>query len=317
MALKFFDKLSQNFIELLNDKDDYNVIIEVENKEKSFTEHSNILKYRSTYFRRIVNLENVETRFVFDLMLPANEFELKKLTNKLETLIINTKNFLHPSLIFESSDFTSLPESTLVSLLKRDDLQKEEVKIWDNIIKWGIAQILLFLKTLENVKSIISPARSTIVSEEHAAEISTWIDRKTINYSTTNIPCKFEIISSGTRDGFTPETFWNICHGHVKTVLAAKIIGTDEILGCYNPLDGIILMMMHGVSERKQKIVSFSHEKWYYFFLHSKESDFTLDYRNYCNIDVNNDNYEKPLRTSSFNFSIVNYEVFKLFENLK
>ncbi|RHZ79171.1 hypothetical protein Glove_151g77 [Diversispora epigaea] len=36
MALNFFDKLSQNFIELLNDKDSYNVIIKVENKEKSF-----------------------------------------------------------------------------------------------------------------------------------------------------------------------------------------------------------------------------------------------------------------------------------------
>ncbi|RHZ43524.1 hypothetical protein Glove_1033g12 [Diversispora epigaea] len=30
MSLKFFDKLSQNFIELLNDKDDNNVIIEWE-----------------------------------------------------------------------------------------------------------------------------------------------------------------------------------------------------------------------------------------------------------------------------------------------
>ncbi|RHZ78386.1 hypothetical protein Glove_165g122 [Diversispora epigaea] len=34
-------QLSQNFIELFNDKDDYNVIIEEENKENSFTAHSN------------------------------------------------------------------------------------------------------------------------------------------------------------------------------------------------------------------------------------------------------------------------------------
>ncbi|RHZ90167.1 hypothetical protein Glove_5g73 [Diversispora epigaea] len=53
-SLKFFDELSQNLIELLNDKDDYNVIIEVENKEESFTIHSNILKFRS---RR--ELENI------------------------------------------------------------------------------------------------------------------------------------------------------------------------------------------------------------------------------------------------------------------
>ena len=39
----------------------------------------------------IVNLENVETRFIFDLMLAANEFELEKLTNELEIHLIDTK----------------------------------------------------------------------------------------------------------------------------------------------------------------------------------------------------------------------------------
>ncbi|RHZ89527.1 hypothetical protein Glove_13g149 [Diversispora epigaea] len=206
MSLKFFDKLSQNFIELLNDKDDYNVIIEIKNKKKSFTAHSNILKYRSPYFRKeleniqpnenniktiikssvssqifdvilkyiyggIVNLENVGTRFIFDLMLAANEFELNELTTKLETHLIDTKaswlkthsspiyriifsenNFKnlenycndiiakHPNVIFDSSDFTSLPVSALVSLLNLDDLQMEEVKIWDYVVKWGVAQ---------------------------------------------------------------------------------------------------------------------------------------------------------------------------------
>ncbi|RHZ78375.1 hypothetical protein Glove_165g17 [Diversispora epigaea] len=38
-------KLSQNLIELLNDKDDSLKF----NKEKSFTEHSNVLKFRSSY----------------------------------------------------------------------------------------------------------------------------------------------------------------------------------------------------------------------------------------------------------------------------
>ena len=67
MSFKFFDKLSQNFIELLNDKDDYNVIVEVEN-EKSFTAHSNVLKSRSPYFRK--ELENI---------IP-NENNIKKIT---------------------------------------------------------------------------------------------------------------------------------------------------------------------------------------------------------------------------------------------
>ena len=77
---------------------------------------------------------------------------------------------------------------------------------------------------------------STIISEDHAAEISSWIDRKTTTYSTTNIPYKFELILCGIKDGFAPQTFWNICHGHAKTVMVVKVKGTDEILGGYNPL---------------------------------------------------------------------------------
>ena len=64
---------------------------------------------------------------------------------------------------------------------------------------------------------------STIISEDHAAEISSWIDRKTSNYSTTNIPYKFELILRGTKDGFAPQTFWNICHGYARTVVVAKV----------------------------------------------------------------------------------------------
>ncbi|RHZ86359.1 hypothetical protein Glove_52g9 [Diversispora epigaea] len=43
-------------------------------------------------------------------------------------------------LSFEPGDFTSLQETALISILKRDDLNVEEIKIWDNVITWGIAQ---------------------------------------------------------------------------------------------------------------------------------------------------------------------------------
>ena len=46
----------------------------------------------------------------------------------------------YPNKVFDSEDFTSLQENALISLIKRDDLQMEEIKIWNYIIKWGIAQ---------------------------------------------------------------------------------------------------------------------------------------------------------------------------------
>ena len=45
-----------------------------------------------------------------------------------------------PEKIFKSLDFTSLPEKSLISLIKRDDLQMDEVKIWERVLKWGLAQ---------------------------------------------------------------------------------------------------------------------------------------------------------------------------------
>ncbi|RHZ59361.1 hypothetical protein Glove_364g24 [Diversispora epigaea] len=483
MSLKFFDKLSQNFIELLNDKDDYNVIIEVENKEKTFMAHSNILKYRSSYFQKelenvhpnennikiiikssisarifdiilkyiyggIVNLENVETGIIFDLMLVANEFELDELSKELETILIKDKaswlkthfsfiyystfiynnlkdleNFCndivskYPNIIFESSDFTSLQESALVSLLKQDDLQIEEIKIWDYVIKWGIARnftlptnleewtkenfltlktalqqclpliryfhilnleifgkIRPYNKTLDKqlwedinhqqhivdpdrpVKSVTLSARSvivtnkpkklfsTIISKEHAAEISTWIDRKTTSYTSTNIPYEFELILRGSRDGFSPQTFWDVCHGHASTVIIMKVKETNEILGGYNPLmwdnttnggcretsDSFIFLLKNNnilnsilsrVNNPKCALYYYKKERQNYsgpnfggggLYMYSNVSNFTMDNESEYNYNNNYFYYYDNRIRASGKFSIIDYEVFKV-----
>ncbi|RHZ85167.1 hypothetical protein Glove_71g62 [Diversispora epigaea] len=200
MSLQFFDKLSQNFIELLNDKEDYNELeniqpnknnIKIINKPSVSPQIFNvILQY---IYGGIVNLENTETRFVYDLIAHEN--------------FCNDIVVKYPNLIFDADNFASLEESALISLLERDDLQMEEVKIWDYVIKWVLVTELP-LRTKESKETF-----STIISEYHAAEISSWIDH-----------------------GFAPQTFWNICHGHARTVVVAKIKGTDEIIGGYNPL---------------------------------------------------------------------------------
>src|SRR4051812_23476149 len=98
-------------------------------------------------------------------MVNANELELKELSGKLESYLIESKaswlktyfsliyhsifdnnefkglkkfynNIIakHSNLIFESGDFTSLQETALVSILQRDDLNVEEIKIWDYVV---------------------------------------------------------------------------------------------------------------------------------------------------------------------------------------
>ncbi|RHZ76538.1 hypothetical protein Glove_196g119 [Diversispora epigaea] len=318
----------------------------------------------------------------------------KKLENFYNDIVVK-----YPNLIFDSDDFASLKESALVSLLKRDDLQMEEIKIWDYVIKLGIAQTstlptildewtkenFLTLKTtlqqclphiryfqLSNIEiydkikpykkildkqlwedinqhlsiperpvksTILSPRIifvtelppntnepneffSNIISEDHAAEIS---------------------ILRGTKDGFAPQTFWNICHGHAPTVVVAKVKGTDEIIGGYNPLtwdnsnppfsqwkitnDSFIFSLKNGniqnsilsrVKDIQYAILdvckNLQNVRGPYFgfgfCLRSNELNFNLDNNSYCNLT--DSYYEKPIRTSIDKFSIDNYEVFKV-----
>ena len=44
MSFKFFDKLSQDFSELLNDKKEYNVVIEVDKELENATTNENQVK---------------------------------------------------------------------------------------------------------------------------------------------------------------------------------------------------------------------------------------------------------------------------------
>ncbi|RHZ86307.1 hypothetical protein Glove_52g175 [Diversispora epigaea] len=497
MSFKFFDKLSQDFSELLNDKKDYNVVIKVgkEGNRKSFTAHSVVLRYRSSYFDRelenatmniinhvktiikpnisaqifeiilkyiyggIVDVKNSDTKTIYKLMFLAKELELKELSVKLESYLIESKaswlkthvSFVyhsifdnsefkglkkfysdmiekHPNLIFESEDFTSLQESALVSILQRDDLKVEEIKIWDYAIKWGIAQnptlptnleewsnenfkalkitlqrclpliryfhisseniwgkVKPYEKILEKqlwddmiqrqmfpnkpVKSLVLPARiisnpelptrifsttespfSTIINNGHMAELSSWIDRKSTTYSSESIPpYEFKLILRGSRDGFRPKTFWEMCHGHSCTIVVAKVAGTDEIVGGYNPLawdnstgdariqtnDSFIFSLKNGnlqnsilsrvVNNIKALVYHHSDDQntdgpWFgncEFILKSDVSDFTQDQLCWCFHDPGYSNYyEKPIRTIKEKFSIVDYEVFEIIKQI-
>ncbi|RHZ73653.1 hypothetical protein Glove_230g122 [Diversispora epigaea] len=479
MTLKFLEKLSQDFSEILNDKEECNVIIEVgqENK-KIFTAHSAVLRYRSSYFNKelkntvpnddnnkiiaianisaqifeiilkyiyvgIIDPEKMDTRTMFDLMIVANELEFGELSDKLENHLIESKaswirthfTFVyhsifkhntfqnlekfcndiiakHPSIIFESTEFTSLHESALVSILKRDDLQMKESEIWDYMIKWGTAQNPTFPEKLEEwsdenimtlkttlqqclpliryfhipnsdvvykiksykkildkqiwndlkqhlilpdrqIKSIILPPRlvlkqelparmielfSTSINKEHALMISSWIDNQTTSYSSKNNPNEFQLILRGSKDGFAPITFWDICDGHANTIVVTKVKGTDEIIGGFNPLawdktktdwvktnksfifsfkDGNIQNSILSRVKNENKALWCPRDKDKYgpifgdcdLILYSVVSDFTQDSRSRC--DNRYICYEKPIRTNDF-FSIIDYEVFKV-----
>ncbi|RIB22779.1 hypothetical protein C2G38_2140074 [Gigaspora rosea] len=77
---------------------------------------------------------------------------------------------------------------------------------------------------------------SSIINDEHFAEISSWIDRRSSIYEVTKIPYKFNLLLRGSRDGFTREAFHQLCDNLPGTIVVIKVNGTNGILGGYNPL---------------------------------------------------------------------------------
>ncbi|RHZ82508.1 hypothetical protein Glove_109g383 [Diversispora epigaea] len=306
----------------------------------SVKEFNIIIKY---IYSGKFSLEKLENSFLFDFLIASNELELDELTEHLQSHLVNNnsswlrlnfaqvyrtsyqvKNFKiiqdfcnniiakYPNTIFESENFHSLPEDALVSILKQDDLQLEESKIWEYVIEWGKAKNLMlptdldkwtsdnflslkealkgclpyvrffsfsnedvvekiypyqqllghqlfsditikFIAPTKPISSIVLPPRkilkttlptritpiplsSNIITNEHALEISSWIDRKEIPYIENN-PYEFKLLVRGSRDGFDITTIYQICDKVSKTIIILKVKGTGEILGGYNPLE--------------------------------------------------------------------------------
>ncbi|RGB40657.1 hypothetical protein C1646_687352 [Rhizophagus diaphanus] len=214
-----------------------------------------------------------------------------------------------PEKIFKSLDFTSLPEKSLISLIKRDDLQMKEIEVWEHVLKWGLAQnqtlisdpdtwtdenFKMMENTLQNCLPLIrffslsskeflhkvSPYKkllnhqlykdllnsymdpdiepnyinislprnlkisddieSNIVNLNIISTISRWIDKVDCNSKFSYVrelylPYKFILLLRGSRDGFSPKKFHELCDDKPNTVTFIKVKRTDEILGGYNP----------------------------------------------------------------------------------
>ncbi|RHZ65606.1 hypothetical protein Glove_313g41 [Diversispora epigaea] len=168
MATKFFDRLSRDLTQLLEDPTDYNVTIEIGEAPNSqiFTVHSYILQSRSPYFKNkfnetpfnddhikvltmpninisikifdviikyiyggIISLEKLENSTIFDLVIASNELELNELVEHLQTYLINN-----------CASWLRLKFARIYRTSYQDGLQLVESKIWEYVIKWGKAK---------------------------------------------------------------------------------------------------------------------------------------------------------------------------------
>ncbi|GES93617.1 hypothetical protein GLOIN_2v1773702 [Rhizophagus clarus] len=127
-----------------------------------------ILKY---IYGGILLLNEQDTSDILKILAAADELCLQELINYLQEYLIENKsewimqNFelahrisfqsdnlseiqqyctnlmaKSPEKIFNSFDFISLPEKSLIKLIKRDDLQMKEIEVWEHVLKWGLSQ---------------------------------------------------------------------------------------------------------------------------------------------------------------------------------
>ncbi|CAG8537532.1 13623_t:CDS:2 [Acaulospora colombiana] len=338
--------------------------------QKSFKLHSAILRFRSEYFnkeltdltgpRNIQNVmeirkkhfkpEDLETSRIFELMITANELCLEELVNYLESYLVDTR-----------ADWLCLN----FALIHNTGYQSENLLLWAELVqKFPESDLLkspfgsppqssthLLRVTSSSVIPLYSdsppispplPSFSVIITNEHAAQIATWIDRRLSTYTVANSPYEFKLLLRGSEHGFKNKTFHDICDSRSRTVVIMKVSGTNEILGGYNPLKwnnhvqesknnvkGIKSKQDNWSSTKDSFIFSLSEENCilsrvsnpgYAFYYNARwgpnfgnhDLKMVSNYRNGKGIGCKQVNYEKPIRKSSDPFSIDDYEVFQI-----
>jgi hypothetical protein len=302
-----------------------------------------------------------------------------------------------PEKVFNSIDFNSISEKCLISLIQRDNIQMDDIKVWDHVLRWGIAQnpelpsdpsnyskddfnilkntlhkcipfikfynltseeflskafpykkiipkelrddlLKYFLnpnnqsvKKLENLNNSKS-IDSRIITYQHAELILKWVDRLEITDEVKN-QYEFKLILRGSRDGFSPNKFHEICDNKSHTIAIIKVKGSSEILGGYNPR---IWKSLSSYSTTKDSFIfSFKNKDSIENFILSRvktslfaiyndfdfgptfgRGDLSLSGNDFYNKSRCNDSsYEKLIRDTRNYFSVEEYEIFQIIKD--
>src|SRR5579871_6007998 len=118
-----------------------------------------------------LSLEEYEISDIVKILVAANELGLQELVVYLQSFLLENKgnwmeqnfsliyqtsfendSFLelqkyctelttkNPDKIFQSPNFSSIPEKLLVSVIQNGNLQMSEIQVWEHVLKWGHAQ---------------------------------------------------------------------------------------------------------------------------------------------------------------------------------
>ncbi|UZO09153.1 uncharacterized protein OCT59_029390 [Rhizophagus irregularis] len=185
---------------------------------------------------------------------------------------------------------------------------------------------------------------SNIVNLNIVSIVSRWIDKVDINNKLAHLrelylPYKFNLLLRGSRDGFSPYKFHELCDDKPNTVTFIKVKGTEEILGGYNPS---IWKSSSGLSQSCSFIFSFKNKdklddsilshvnnmnNVYYHYdrfgplFGSSDLKLSVTVKHSVSSSYNSnickqEYYEKKIRDTEDKFIIEEYEVFQINKKL-
>jgi hypothetical protein len=233
---------------------------------------------------------------------------------------LSSKEFLHKVKPYKKLLSRQLYKDLLNSYMDADVKPKDNISLPRNL----------------KINGIID---SKIINLNIVSLISRWIDKVDVNIKFAHfrelyLPYKFQLLLRGSRDGYTPKRFHELCDNKPCTVTFIKIRGTGEIIGGYNPTTWLA---SGGWGKIKDSFIfSFKSEKEFFkepilskvrdynyalnrllerhgpFFggdilIYSENSNTNYS-TSYCQQTF----YEKKLRNTKDNFSMDDYEVYQL-----
>jgi len=85
---------------------------------------------------------------------------------------------------------------------------------------------------------LVLKLESAFIGIQHFTLLASWIDKKDcLYYNSRNLPYHFNLLYRASRDGIDTNIFHNKCNNKEATIVIAKVRGTNQIIGGYNPLE--------------------------------------------------------------------------------
>ena len=122
-----------------------------------------------------------------------------------------------------------------------------KVYCYKEILPQDLIHDLLEFHIVPNMKpkTNVAPPRkptkldSTIIDESnHVPLFASWIDKKdSSHYNKQKFPYRFKLLYRSSRDGQDTKSFHRNCDNKGATIWVAKVQGSTQLVGGYNPLD--------------------------------------------------------------------------------